>query len=90
MSKFTPTVRSLLVHFFDLFAVVVAWVGGLLIRFNFEWPVGYGAKTWIGLGLLLMVHALSCRWAGLYRGMWIFASLPDLKRVIRAVALSTR
>ena len=89
MSKFTPTVRSLLVHFFDLFAVVVAWVGGLLIRFNFEWPVGYGAKTWIGLGLLLMVHALSCRWAGLYRGMWIFASLPDLKRVIRAVALST-
>ena len=30
-----------------------------------------------------------CRWAGLYRGLWIFASLPDLKRVLRAVALSS-
>ena len=26
---------------------------------------------------------------GLYRGIWLFASLPDLKRVLRAVALST-
>ena len=44
---------------------------------------------WWGLALLWPLHALACRVAGLYRGIWLFASLPDLKRVLRAVALST-
>jgi FlaA1/EpsC-like NDP-sugar epimerase len=38
---------------------------------------------------LLPAHAVACRIAGLYRGIWMFASLPDLKRVLRAVGLST-
>ena len=83
------TARSMLVFLFDLAAVGVAWIGGLFVRFNFEWPVGYGGKPFVALLILLAVHALACRWAGLYRGMWIFASLPDLKRVLRAVGVST-
>lgn len=83
------TARSMLVFLFDLAAVGVAWLGGLFVRFNFEWPVGYGGKPFVALLILLAVHALACRWAGLYRGMWIFASLPDLKRVLRAVGVST-
>src|SRR5574337_1290960 len=81
--------RSILVFLFDLGAVGVAWIGGFLIRFNFEWPAGYNDKIVLGLGVLLLVHAAACRWAGLYRGMWIFASLPDLKRVLKAVAISS-
>ncbi|WMD19382.1 nucleoside-diphosphate sugar epimerase/dehydratase [Achromobacter seleniivolatilans] len=80
--------RSLLVFLFDLFAAFVAWVGGFLLRFNFEWPVGYVNQILFGLPLLLVVHTVACRWAGLYRGMWVFASLPDLKRVLKAVAVS--
>ena len=83
------TARSMLVFLFDLAAVGVAWLGGLFVRFNFEWPEGYGGKPFVALLILLAVHALACRWAGLYRGMWIFASLPDLKRVLRAVGVST-
>nr|WP_244861048.1 nucleoside-diphosphate sugar epimerase/dehydratase [Aromatoleum petrolei] len=82
------SLRSLLVFLFDLFAVVVAWVGGLLIRFNFEWPAEYEQPLLLGLGVLVATQAVACRWAGLYRGMWVFASLPDLKRVLTAVALS--
>ncbi|MBC7162862.1 MAG: polysaccharide biosynthesis protein [Immundisolibacter sp.] len=81
-------VRSVLVFLFDLLAVVVAWLGGMWIRFNFELPGHYSQKLWLGLGALLVVHAIACRWAGLYRGMWVFASLPDLKRVLRAVGVS--
>ncbi|HRQ14143.1 MAG TPA: polysaccharide biosynthesis protein, partial [Promineifilum sp.] len=81
-------VRSVLVFLFDLLAVVVAWFGGMWIRFNFELPGHYSQKLWLGLGVLLVIHAIACRWAGLYRGMWIFASLPDLKRVLRAVGVS--
>lgn len=80
--------RSTLVFLFDLLAVAIAWVGGMSIRFNFELPRVYSEKLLIGLGVLLLIHAVACRWAGLYRGMWIFASLPDLKRVLRAVGIS--
>lgn len=81
--------RSLLVFFFDLAAVAVAWLGGFLIRFNFDWPAEYNGKVLLGLAVLLAIHAGACRWAGLYRGMWLFASLPDLKRVLKAVGVSS-
>lgn len=80
--------RSLLVFLFDLFAVVIAWGGGLLLRFNFEWPPEYTGKAIATGVLMLCVHGIACRWAGLYRGMWVFASLPDLKRVLKAIAVS--
>ncbi|WP_038012038.1 polysaccharide biosynthesis protein [Thauera sp. 63] len=82
------TTRTALVVSFDLLAVIIAWVGGFWIRFNFEVPAHYSNKMLAGLGVLVLIQTLACRWAGLYRGMWIFASLPDLKRVIKAVAIS--
>jgi len=83
------SVRSLLVFLFDCSALVFAWVGGLSLRFNFDIPPNFMPALWWGLAVLWPVHALACRQAGLYRGIWLFASLPDLKRVLRAVALST-
>lgn len=82
------TIRSALVFCFDLLAACVAWIGGLWIRFNFELPDQYLTKIWFHLGILMLIHAIACRWAGLYRGMWIFASLPDLRRVLHAVGIS--
>ncbi|MBL8417609.1 MAG: polysaccharide biosynthesis protein, partial [Dechloromonas sp.] len=86
MSK---AVLSTLVFLFDLSALVFAWAGGFLLRFNFDVPANFAFALWWGLIVLLPVHALACRFAGLYRGIWLFASLPDLKRVLRAVGLST-
>ncbi len=60
-----------------------------MLRFNFDVPANFVPVLWWGLALLWPLHALACRLAGLYRGIWLFASLPDLKRVLRAVALST-
>jgi FlaA1/EpsC-like NDP-sugar epimerase len=82
------SLRSTLVFLFDLLAVVIAWLGGFLIRFNFDWPHGYEQVILLNGAGLLLIHAIACRWAGLYRGMWVFASLPDLKRVLRAVTAS--
>lgn len=80
--------KSHLVFLFDLLAAVLAWGGGFWIRFNFEWWPGYTHTALIGLAFILPVHALVCRWAGLYRGLWVFASLPDLKRMMKAIAAS--
>jgi FlaA1/EpsC-like NDP-sugar epimerase len=79
----------ILVFLFDLSAMLFAWVGGFMLRFNFEIPVQFTPALWWGLVVLLPVHALACRLAGLYRGIWLFASLPDLKRVLRAVGFSS-
>jgi FlaA1/EpsC-like NDP-sugar epimerase len=80
---------STFVFLFDLSALAFAWVGGFMLRFNFDVPANFVPVLWWGLALLWPLHALACRLAGLYRGIWLFASLPDLKRVLRAVALST-
>ncbi|MCL2161862.1 MAG: polysaccharide biosynthesis protein [Betaproteobacteria bacterium] len=82
------SVHTFLVFLFDLLAVVVAWAGGLLIRLNFAWPSEVGFYTVLILAALLPIHALACFWAGLYRGIWRFASVPDLKRVLHAIAIS--
>jgi len=42
----------------------------------------------LGALVILPVHGFTCWWAGLYRGLWVFASLPDLKRVLTAVGFS--
>jgi FlaA1/EpsC-like NDP-sugar epimerase len=81
--------RSVLVFLFDILGTAVAWVVAFLLRFNFALPVAYVDHLLFGLAVLAPAHALSCQWAGLYRGLWIFASLPDLKRVLRAVATSS-
>ena len=80
--------RLLLVFLFDLSAVTLAWVGSFLLRFNFDWPFYYEKTIAIGLVPLLITQIIASRWAGLYRGMWMFASLPDLRRVIKAVLAS--
>ncbi len=83
------SVRSILVFLFDILAMIVAVVGSYAIRFNFDIPSEYFPKIGLGLALLTVIHAVACCYAGLYRGMWIFASLPDLRRVLKAVAISS-
>ncbi|QIM48045.1 polysaccharide biosynthesis protein [Pusillimonas sp. DMV24BSW_D] len=80
--------RLILVFLFDLICVVLAWAGAFFLRFNFEWPTGYETSLAWGLVPLLITQVVASRWAGLYRGMWMFASIPDLRRVIKVVLLS--
>lgn len=79
--------RSFLVFGFDLLMAALAWVGAFWLRFNFEfsWAHQYVGTMFNGALFLLPAHGLICRYAGLYRGLWVFASLPDLHRVLKAV-----
>ena len=60
-----------------------------MLRFNVEIPPNVMPAMWWGLSVLWPLHALACRQARLYRGIWLFASLPDMKRVLLAIAMST-
>lgn len=80
--------RSLTVFAFDLCAVVAAWGLALGVRFNFSFPDEYLFILAGGLLALVPVQALIFRAAGLYRGIWVFASLPDLMRISKAILAS--
>lgn len=78
--------RSLAVFCFDVLAVLIAWHAAFMLRFNGAVPVEYLHVLGWGVVMLIPTQALIFRATGLYRGMWIFASLPDLLRILRATA----
>lgn len=81
---FNHKTRSALIFMYDLLAVVLAWFGAYLLRFNFDMQVVMLFKPFAwGLWVLLGVQYISCRIVKMYSGMWIFASILDLVRVIK-------
>ncbi|OFS87260.1 multidrug MFS transporter [Oligella sp. HMSC05A10] len=86
---FNRRFRAVLVFIFDLMAVVTAWFAAYFLRFNFDWQIVELYQPWNRVLLILLVTQLfACRWVRLYRGMWFFASIPDLVRVLKAVLVS--
>lgn len=74
----------------DLLWVPAVFVLAYLLRFNLEGiPAGYRNSLLILITLGLIVQG-GCYWIfGLYRGLWRFASIPDLVRILKAVFLGT-
>ena len=74
---------AIVVH--DLTMVVVAWTLSYLVPYNFT--VGLvGPAVVQPLPIVLLVQGLIFWQLGLYRGIWRFASVPDLWNIMRAVA----
>ena len=72
----------------DGLALVLAWLGAYLLRFNFDIPPDHLATMWHTLPFVLLVNLTAFSSFSLYRGIWRFASLPDLKRILNAVISS--
>ncbi|MDX1915680.1 MAG: nucleoside-diphosphate sugar epimerase/dehydratase [Methylophilus sp.] len=79
---------SLLALLHDILASALAWWLAFLMRFNFELPPNFMGAFLKFLPLVILIQAAAFITFGLYRGIWRFASLPDLQRIIKAVALS--
>lgn len=75
---------------YDLLAISVAWSLSLFARFNFELPAdNYLHAALSAFPVVLITQAIISRYFGLYKGVWRFASLPDLWNIIRAAALGS-
>lgn len=73
-----------LIH--DLVWVPVAIMTAYLLRFNLEWtPDAYITGQWLLIAMAIPIQFYSFHLFGLYRGIWRFASIPDLVRIIKAV-----
>lgn len=82
--------RSLLAFAHDLVAVAVAWSMAFLIRENVSLPLApVAADAWLhSIWWVVPLHAAVFWRRGLYRGIWRYASLPDIKRIVVAVGIA--
>ena len=80
--------RTMMAIGHDVFAAALAWFGAFLLRFNLDIPEDYAQMMWRHLPWAAAVQAVVFWYFGLYRGIWRFASLPDLKRILIAVLVA--
>lgn len=83
-SRRSLSLRSMVV-IHDLVMVCIAWVGArylidLFVPGTFE----TGGQLLVELNMVLIIQGLIQWRVGLYRGLWRFASLPDLGNLVRA------
>ena len=71
----------------DLLMVNLAWLLAFLARFNFAIPAAQWDYFYQTLPIVLIIQGAVLWWTGLYRGLWRYASIPDLWNIIRAVAI---
>jgi len=80
--------RGLLVFVHDVAAAGIAWMAAFWLRFNLDVPREYGTLMWGLLPWTVGVHAIVFWLLGLYRGLWRYASVPDLQRIVAAVGVA--
>ena len=74
----------------DLLVVPVAWLGAYWLRFNLgPVPHVFLRQSVYLLPVVLAVQGLVFWNMGLYRGIWRFASVPDLRRIFKAIIAGT-
>jgi FlaA1/EpsC-like NDP-sugar epimerase len=81
-------VRRLIVFAHDVLASGIAWLAAFWLRFNFDVPAEYQELMLDLLPWVLGIHAAVFWILGLYRGLWRYASLPDLQRIAVAAGVA--
>ncbi|MFC1773118.1 polysaccharide biosynthesis protein [Pseudomonadota bacterium] len=68
--------------------IPIAWLGAYWLRFNLDpIPELYLSAAFETMVVVVVIQAIAFRYFGLYRGVWRFASVPDLIRIGKAVLI---
>ena len=73
----------------DLIAAALAWWLAYLLRFNFDLPEQFQAELMHTLFWVTPLQGLVFWGFSLYRGIWRYASVADLRRILTAVITAT-
>ena len=82
-------VRASLAFAHDVVASGAAWLAAFFLRFNLEVPPEYLKTAFFTLPWVMAVNALLFWRLGLYRGLWRYASLPDLQKILVAAFIAS-
>ncbi len=81
--------RTLFAFLHDLLVSAAAWLAAYWLRFNLHIPDDFLHSALTHLSWVVPVQALTFWRFGLYRGIWRFASLNDLRRIVLATLTTT-
>jgi FlaA1/EpsC-like NDP-sugar epimerase len=79
--------RNLVAFLHDVAAAAIAWVLAYLFRFNLEIEEPYVSAMAGNLAWIVPAQAVLFLWLRMYRGLWRYASLIDLRRILAAAVL---
>lgn len=74
--------------FHDLLVTALAWWVAKELRYALDPKLIVGFESY-EFPIVLLVQGLVYSWTGLYKGVWRFASLPDLWNILRAAIVGT-
>ncbi len=73
----------------DLFMTWLAWVLCFLIRYSI-WPNSPVIELWsIEIFAVVVIQGIICFTFNMYRGLWRFASVPDLMNLVKSAIIGT-
>jgi FlaA1/EpsC-like NDP-sugar epimerase len=79
--------RTTIAFAHDLSATALVWIAVYWVRFNFDIPEDFLAYSGQSLVWVVPIYMASYFAFGLYRGIWRYASMGDLKRLLAAVGI---
>ena len=85
--KLGPRARNALALLHDMTAAAIAWWLAFLLRFNLDVPDDYVRWFFFTLPGVVGLYGIVFWGMRLYRGLWRYASLPDLRRILMAVSI---
>ena len=81
-------IKIFLAFLHDFLAVIFSWFVAYYLRFNFVIPDEHLQVLYRALPVILLISSSCFYFIGLYRGIWRFASITDLKRIIASSLLA--
>ena len=77
--------RAVILH--DLFMIALAWELAWISRYNFHLPYPEWQYSFITMPFIVLTQAAVLWYLHLYKGIWRFASLPDMWNIFRSAVI---
>ncbi len=81
-------INSVIAMLHDLIAAALAWWFAYLLRFNFDLSADFRAELWQTMLWVVPLQGVVFWSFSLYRGIWRYASVADLRRILFAVVVA--
>jgi len=79
--------RTTIAVLHDVAAAALSWLACYQLRFNFEVLPPWSTLMYADLVWILPLQAFVAWQTGVYRGLWRYASLTDLRRILVSTGL---
>jgi FlaA1/EpsC-like NDP-sugar epimerase len=88
MTRIRLVPRNLVAVAYDVVVASIAWSITFVARYNFSMAAEPRDALLASLPVVVIIELACFVWFGLYRGIWRYASMHDIKRIVTAVGIS--